>query len=410
MVSGNGLKFLYYAEYFQFIQFVTISFQIDLDPKVFITELYLATKTTLEIHLSSSKVYKIPLPHQVDYVAPDKVPLDLLIYDTKNDCFTVKLRSNKNFQKKSMGNPLLELSKIQVQNAKNFKKFKIFCLNCDSIIIDSEDIDKVLDKPKELWYELLDFWYCHRPDISSNLNPKLNQSVLKPPKDSLLIGSYYFQLNKSDFGKSILSDSNIGKIDNGSNNSVLCSNCKTKIGFQNPKEDLDMVSLYKWSLKVTHINTIPNADGTLNNTLNKIKIDLFYPYSHAFNILLDSTVNQSTRCFCLSSNNKQILLFVSAIGSEITLTNYSKECISNTIKVFFTEDNNNIERILLNKDNKFNQNIDTIDLPQTVFADLVKVIKTTNSIIPTSCKYFNGSLLGCNGWSFGLIPCNQKLF
>lgn len=41
--------------------------------------------------------------------------------------------------------------------------FSIECLNCKQKIISKDNCQVLNDMPSEFWFELMDYWHCHKP-------------------------------------------------------------------------------------------------------------------------------------------------------------------------------------------------------------------------------------------------------
>ncbi|KAK6464023.1 HECT-like ubiquitin-conjugating enzyme-binding-domain-containing protein [Scheffersomyces coipomensis] len=79
----------------------------------------------------------------------------------------------------------------------NYNEFTFNCSTCEYVIIDSKDF-KFLDMPSEFWYELMDYWHCHKPDNHDHHEKNYNGS-LKPPNDkTIVIGSNYLLVKFTD--------------------------------------------------------------------------------------------------------------------------------------------------------------------------------------------------------------------
>ncbi|EMG50707.1 hypothetical protein G210_1548 [Candida maltosa Xu316] len=68
-------------------------------------------------------------------------------------------------------------------------EFKFVCQNCSSLLIDSLNYN-FKDSPSELWYEMMDFWHCHKPENHEE-HKKNYKGDLKPDNNTVIVGGYY---------------------------------------------------------------------------------------------------------------------------------------------------------------------------------------------------------------------------
>lgn len=118
---------------------------------------------------------------------------------------------------------------------KGANHFTFVCKKCNSSIIDSS-VKSFKDLPSEYWYELMDFWHCHKPN---NDDPShLTYGELTPQtNDVIYIGSHYLLLRPIP---TVLTQ-DLDSV-------AVCKQCGTTLG-----EDLNSsLKLFKWNLSLTY--------------------------------------------------------------------------------------------------------------------------------------------------------------
>lgn len=197
------------------------------------------------------------------------------------------------------------LQKYQQQQHRSFK-----CINCNCNIIQVDKVRKFLPMPSELWYEMLDFWHCHKPTVEDNLGLLKKFNQLKPNPFNLIIGSYYFILNPEDW-------QNL-KVDG--NDILSCEQCNEILGGLDI--DVGTFKIYKWQLKL---------DG-----------EFFYPYSYVSLKLVEEMNYSAVRVFKIvnEKNNKAIQVWCFGLGIDINISGLGmfKNCLKIMYKTEFEED------------------------------------------------------------------------
>ncbi|KAK9451288.1 ubiquitin-conjugating enzyme E2-binding protein [Limtongia smithiae] len=157
------------------------------------------------------------------------------------------------------------------------------CKHCSNLLLPT-DIN-FLDMPSESWFELMDYWHCHKPDHdhSHGASAVPSRDALKPKPESCLVGLSYL---------SICADTAMPYTAIDDSGLLFCSRCSASIGTRDRLDPL-VIKIYKWSITLDA--------GSLPNT-----IPLHYD-SEIFvaEILLDVVEFHSTYHFIISTNSDQ---------------------------------------------------------------------------------------------------------
>ncbi|KAK9460195.1 ubiquitin-conjugating enzyme E2-binding protein [Lipomyces oligophaga] len=179
----------YYAELLPRVSFISVTISpIDAVPshitrlnsrKVFFKES--ATDPT-------SSSFQLPGP-----VAPD-TSLSLRSYaEVANNVLTLRLKAARQAEDEDIRDqkPPLMSSDLQLG-------LPLDCRTCQNHILRKEV--KFLDMPSENWYELMDYWHCHKPDdpCGHHANQPLSRDILKPKKEICLVGLLYILVSRDE--------------------------------------------------------------------------------------------------------------------------------------------------------------------------------------------------------------------
>lgn len=185
------------------------------------------------------------------------------------------------------------LTKTEQEDGVN--KFSFQCSKCHFTLLNGSDY-KFMDMPSEFWYELMDFWHCHKPTTHEKSFKNYN-GILKPPNSTtVILGSYYLSLGqKTD---TILV----------TNKEVTCKQCNEVLG----EADDNSIRLLKWKLELESGGKIENFPQSLiiyNSILDKInslavrkikfEVDGVWWYVWVMNVGLNVTVNNETHQNCM---------------------------------------------------------------------------------------------------------------
>ncbi|KAI5969459.1 hypothetical protein CANMA_001527 [Candida margitis] len=172
-------------------------------------------------------------------------------------------------------------------------EFQFRCSNCQNQLIDSlEFIFK--DMPGDYWYELMDFWHCHKPENKQPTDK--NYGVLKPKDDkTIVIGSFYLL--------QIVNQSLKLKGD-GDEAFYFCENCHQPVGdkFQN------VIRLFKWKLSLTY--TTGNGEA----------ISTYDPLLYAVNLFVTKIQSSAVRKFVVDVEGEDnVYLWILNTDVDVTV-------------------------------------------------------------------------------------------
>ncbi|ODV94384.1 hypothetical protein PACTADRAFT_35188 [Pachysolen tannophilus NRRL Y-2460] len=375
MVSSLDLK--YYAEYLPRINSISVCIQFH--SFYTITGIKLDSANSILITFNNTKNETINLSHGVpsrlvntdlfsslntnenekERVMTVSFKLPSSINRGRGDNFQNRNDRSINFLMHSFNDNEIWSKKYLLQGNKN-SQFCLSCAECGETIISSDKINKLNDMPSESWSEMMDFWHCHKPDSENGKNEHTfnskRYSVLKPSKNSVIIGNYYFLINMKDFESLIIVDS-----------IPICFKCHCQLG--KVESDNKLVKLYKWNFK-------------LNNK------ETFRPYYHSFNVLIDSINSNASRFFKIydEKNDEIIRLVLWIFSFGINITNQSEGKIrENCLKIMFNHD---LKFITENANEQFN-NFEPLYFPSIVVEDLLQEITQNNNRLPQDLQHLN---------------------
>lgn len=220
-------------------------------------------------------------------------------------------------------------------------KFIFVCKNCNSELIDSSQYD-FKDMPSEQWYEMMDFWHCHKPE-NYEKHKKEYKGILKPDNKTIIIGSYYL-LEKSN--------RNIVKIQD----SITCNKCGQLLGemFQGT------LKIFKWCVELQF------------ESGNAIHKEQYRPGLFIYNIILDKINFSAVRKFKIEVEAQSKFIWIMSLGLNVVID--GKIC-HNALKVLCAD---NVSK---------EESYETLDVPYPEVAKLfLNDIKTINSLMPVSMR------------------------
>lgn len=267
-----------------------------------------------KVYIKTSKEYILELPIS-------EVDLQLqILKKTSHDTLLISFKCPN----KSQSNNFMNLLENQLWSCKDLLKtpkddrnrniFLFKCNKCDCKIIDSTSIKRFSDLPSEFWSEMMDFWHCHKPHTHQPHNKNYNGDIT-PQEDLIIIGNYYFLLNK----KQPISSLNVN------NNKVYC-NCGNVLG----ETTTTAIKIFKWTLVLEYNSNIER-----------------YPsYLYVYNILLDKINLYATRKVFVNN----YLIWIFNIGIDVTFQDVK---LLNGLKVLYCKtDNKDVsdEQIIVDKE------------------------------------------------------------
>lgn len=232
------------------------------------------------------------------------------------------------------------------KNNDNVNVFSLACKACDSLIIDSTTVNKFIDMPSELWYEMMDFWHCHKPHDHHNHShdEKNYNGNLKPGVNDVFIGSSYLLVNRQR-----------GWNVNGQGSAVVCTNCSEKIG---EVVEEDTWKLFKWNLKLKY------GENT----------EIYPLYLVVYYFILEKINSTATRKFTISHDNDNLIIWV--VNTGLSVTTETSE-LENCLKVLYYQ---SLESII------DDDNAEYLEVDRTIFDELHDKLKKINCELPESTR------------------------
>lgn len=171
-------------------------------------------------------------------------------------------------------------------------KFQFRCSNCQNQLIDSFSF-VFKDMPGDYWYELMDFWHCHKPE--NNQPSDKDYGILKPKDDkTIIIGSFYL-LQTVNLSLQLVEESEEAI--------YICKICHQVIGdrFQN------VIRLLKWKLNLTY------------GKESQASISTYDPLLYAVNLFITKIQSLALRKFVIDINEKRVFLWILNIDIDVTI-------------------------------------------------------------------------------------------
>lgn len=319
--------------------------------------------STLKLKTDSGYSVSILLPHEVDLKGPYSfVPVGnsdyVLRLNSKEDDIVEYRRINKS-QNILM---LLPDGKWTKKHLLGLSSFKISCLNCDFDIIDEENCSKLNEMPSEFWMELMDYWHCHKPHHPTEKTAvySAKHNSLNPLTKEILVGGSFFLANEETFkGRLVCKGSRL-----------CCVRCSASLG---KKTKDQLFKIYKYKTKLL-------SDGGSN-------IDIFPPENDVVITLLNHVKGNSTRYVLLKCDKIQVLVWMFAIGIDVTFSN--GRVMNNCIKILYRDD--------AAPEVKRKQNVDDAEVDLLPMESFLDVLEQINKLLPQ-----NNKKMGT--WNVSYIP------
>ncbi|CAI4034539.1 hypothetical protein SMKI_10G3320 [Saccharomyces mikatae IFO 1815] len=229
--------------------------------------------------------------------------------------------------------------------------FSIECLNCKQQIISRYNCQVVNDMPSEFWFELMDYWHCHKPDVKKGKSASYtNFETLKPSRNEILIGSSYFQGTPATLENVIIGKDNV---------EVLCKKCSVALG------QLTVDSLYKlhkWKLQLMRNGNTYKFSPEWDVTLSLINI----------------VKANSCRYALLKSGAELLLVWIFSVDIGVTLTGNRK--FKRSMKLLYTKNVTTINQFLER------QVVEELNPQETTFKAFYNNLLTVNALLPSNMK------------------------
>ncbi|AWU73580.1 uncharacterized protein C5L36_0A01870 [Pichia kudriavzevii] len=85
-------------------------------------------------------------------------------------------------------------------NIGDFKgNYSLYCKSCNNCVMSSKNVSKIMPMPSSLWYEMVDYWHCHKPHEDGPVKYMKRFNQLVPRERGVIVGSYFFIINPGDW-------------------------------------------------------------------------------------------------------------------------------------------------------------------------------------------------------------------
>ncbi|KAG7808707.1 hypothetical protein KL921_003789 [Ogataea angusta] len=248
-----------------------------------------------------------------------------------------------------------------IRDLKQHPKGVFECAACCQPIADLSKIRKLHSMPSEMWYEMMEFWHCHKPTNGNYTNDKIANrfNSLKPASDTLIVGAYYFLAPSLP---SIFTE----------NQFVKCAGCHQILGEQENNNH----KLLKWKLALRDRNAQQYCSC------------LIYLYSY----LLDSIASTAVRFFLVKSQSTRVLLWCFNFGIDVT---FSSSYLKNCLKVMYIDDESKVSKFLEQNDGEgtnqrsLHNRYEVVDLEDDMMTETINELNTISEKLPESQRQFN---------------------
>lgn len=219
--------------------------------------------------------------------------------------------------------------------------FKFICNNCKFLLIESYGFN-FKDMPSELWYEMMDFWHCHKPDNHEE-HKKDYKGVLKPDYGTIIVGGYYLLQKYNE---------NIIQI----NDTLTCKSCECILG----EMYQDVMRIYKWTILLEYEKDNQLIRESYNSGL------------FIYNLMVDKINSTATRKFKLEINDKSTFIWVMNLGLNV--------CVNGAV-------HDNALKLLVSDDVQNKDDYETLDIPDDeITSKFLQDLTETNKLLPKSIQ------------------------
>jgi hypothetical protein len=333
MVFYVSLAPMKYSEYLPRVNAVSVV--VDFDESVDAIKL-ISLKLPQNLVISATNTYDITLAHPISQLKLGKVScndgtLQLTLVTSENRD-NGKVFTDQNTDKWSCADLREKTPKLDT----NTNLFAFKCGECHNTVVDST-MYKFLDMPSEYWYELMDYWHCHKPQSNTPNDKKYED--LKPPNDTtVLLGVNYLLVNKNT--------NFVADLDQ-----IKCSKCANVLG-----DVTTSPRLFKWKLHLCYGETVET-----------------FPYERfIYNIIMSKVNSQASRKFKIIHGSTTLYMWMINLGIDISVNDKIEK---NTVKLLYhtnesVADENEYETLAIpqNLPGEFISNLElrTSQLPKTL--------------------------------------------
>jgi len=323
-----------YSEYLPRVNAVSVV--VDFDEEVDAIKL-ISLKLPQNLVISATNTYDITLAHPINQLKLGKVScndgtlqLTLLTGETRDN---QNVFIDQGTEKWSCADLREKTPKLD----KNANLFAFKCGKCHNTVVDSIKY-KFLDMPSEYWYELMDYWHCHKPHSNSPTDKKYED--LKPPNDTtVLLGVNYLLVNKNE---SFTVDAD----------QIKCSKCAHVLG--------DVTTgprLFKWKLHLCYGETI----------------ETFAYERFIYNIIINKVNSQASRKFRITHDNTTLYIWVINLGIDISVNDKIEK---NTVKLLYHTNGNAADE----------SEYEILAIPQDLAGEFISSLKLGTSQLPKTLR------------------------
>ncbi|CEP24986.1 unnamed protein product [Cyberlindnera jadinii] len=358
------MTLLYYYEVLERIRSVSIVVEL-LDGSLSSWDAFYDSKSHILTVLVGDEQIAIELSDEIPELSKDDLRLC-----TKQNKQTLVMRLpmdgagkfNRDF------NELMSLSTHYKWDAKFLasSSFQLHCRDCDSPILDSDDISSLNEMPSELWAEMMDFWHCHKPHDENGhghiAHDNTKYTSLKPIKNGVLVGTFYLAFNSND---------NLFKVrmDHGS---CVCAECGSPLGNHDNGTGLDKIN--KWRVVLSR---------------DKAR-DTYHVYDYVYSSLLDNVNASAARVVEYTDGTSSLLVWVFNTNISYKINEHAPE---EGMKLYYTTDPEDIAR-----EREARGEFEVIDVDSTILKGTVHHLDDVNNTLPPSIR-------NMSTWRLSLLHC-----
>lgn len=224
----------------------------------------------------------------------------------------------------------------------NVNQFKFTC-GCGTTLVDSTT-SSFRDMPLELWYEMMDFWHCHKPHSHDHPDEK-NYNELRPKHGEVILGLSYMMVGD------LLTIRKNGE-------TLACAKCSKEVG--------SVVNgtnrIHKWQVHLEYDQ----------------RRESYAPYLHVHQLMCEKINSAAARKFVVTSGDKRVFIWVVSVGLAVAT---ASKTLTNCMKVVYG-------------DSDADDVSETLDVPASVFADLMAALTSSNDDLPEALRAQSGLRVG----------------
>ncbi|KAK7207528.1 ubiquitin-conjugating enzyme E2-binding protein [Myxozyma melibiosi] len=228
---------------------------------------------------------------------------------------------------------------------------QLHCRSCDEPLLRNEV--KFLNMPSENWYEMMDYWHCHKPDHDHNASNAISKDMLKPRQGVSLVGVSYIDVLDGDLVE--LSEKNHSP-------PLRCAACTKPIGVFDAV-DKSIAKIHKWNISLT-------LDGE-----KKVHDSEIY----FAEILLEIGDIHANYHFAVSraSAKDDVVFYLWVFNNDLTYSSSFQPHPQRAMKIFYSTSPPTTQVVT-----------ESIDIPDDLLEETMCVLNTRNRQLPESLRKF----------------------